>query len=712
MTEPTMRATHGAASARPLCVAGCAETWLVPDTMVRCRLFPVVALSVALALPATVRAGDESPPVPANQPFVGEIYKEGQEGPEIRAPLVETPPVLDGSLDDACWKEAFCASGFYRPDRNQPATEETFAYLCYDREHIYVGFYCKDSQPDSITALETKRGGRTGRDDNVRVYLDVQHGHREQYEFRVTARGTQEDYIPGGSAEKVEWRGDWRAAARIVQDGWVAEMAIPFSILRYPTGQTVFGVCFARRLRRTDEFSYWPRMENGVRMRAYADWVGVQTPRIARRPVAMPYVQVDADRGDVEVLSGADAKHTFENGIVAVATVNPDFRNVEKQVLGIDFSYTEKYRAETRPFFKEGESGNPRSQLFYSPRIDRVDVGVKAFGRIGRNSFSFLDTVNVGDRNDLMARYSCDFDDYNSATVAFVHRAQPGLHNAVGGVEYSHYRPIGQGGLSIGSGRAESRTSGPGGDGHAQALYLSRWFGENRISADVGYEEISPAYTALNGYVPETDFRALNLGVGKTRRWDEGRWRAYGWRISAGEAERTDGALFHRDLSISSWFSLRNGTGGNWGYSYSKRPPDNNRTFSAGYSWGRNSLYQSGGVAFTLGRLGGGDYRFFSLSQGFELNDRLNASVRYEHARHARAGQPARRSSQTVVSGNYDISQERGYGFRLVAQDDQYNFYASYRQTVRRGLDLFIILGDPNTTQSRARLAIKAVHTY
>ena len=57
-----------------------------------------------------------------------------------------------------------------------------------------------------------------------------------------------------------------------------------------------------------------------------------------------------------------------------------------------------------------------------------------------------------------------------------------------------------------------------------------------------------------------------------------------------------------------------------------------------------------------------------------------------------------------MLSGNYDITCERGYGFRLVAQDDRYNFYASYRQAVRQGMDLFLILGDPNARTTRARL--------
>ncbi len=674
--------------------------------------FIILTALGSLLWPLRTLGADITSPVPGCKPFVGEILREGEEGPEIRAPLVQTPPVLDGVLDDACWKGAFCCTGFYRPDWNKPATEQTFAYLCYDKENIYIGFYCKDSQPEKIYARETKRGGRIRRDDNVAVMLDVQHQHREQYSFRVTPRGTQDETIPMGSAAKVEWRGDWLAAGRIVKDGWIAEMAIPFKILRYPRGQSTFGICFARNLERADEWSSWPRMEDRFESRRFASWVDIKTPNITHAPLFMPYTQVEADEKHVGIISGLDMKSTLPNGTVVVATVNPDFRNVEQAVLGIDFSYVEKQQPEARPFFLEGEWGNPRRELFYSQRIEQVDLGIKAFGRVGKQSFSFLDTINVGDRNDLMMRYGYDFSDYDGATVALVHRAETGQHNLVGSFEFGHYHPIGSGGVSVGVGRLQSRTSGVGGDGYAQGLELSRNLGTNRLSANLSYQEVSPDFTSLDGYVPEEDFRSLSFGVSKRREWDKGPWERYGWSIGASKSKRFNGDLFERKFSTFGWFRLRNGTGAHVGYSSNKRPPDNNRTWSAGYTWGRNSFNERGGFGVTLGRQGGGDYRFFSINQGLEVTQDFQLNLRYQYYRLAQPAEPVEKREQLVLSGNYDITSERGYGFRLVMQDDKYNFYTSYRQSVRRGLDLFIILGDPNAETSRARLAIKAVSTY
>ena len=127
-----------------------------------------------------------------------------------------------------------------------------------------------------------------------------------------------------GSATKIEWRGDWRAAARIVKDGWVAEMAIPFSILRYPLAdRPPFGVCFARRLKRTEAWSDWPRMKDDSaepQLRRLDGGRGaVHRPKTAADALHADYAETD----HVGVISGLDAKHTFDNGVVAVATGEP-----------------------------------------------------------------------------------------------------------------------------------------------------------------------------------------------------------------------------------------------------------------------------------------------------------------------------------------------------------------------------------------------------
>ncbi|HIE27229.1 TPA: hypothetical protein EYP66_08080 [Candidatus Poribacteria bacterium] len=156
-------------------------------------------------------------------------------GSVIPAVFFSAPPVIDGELDDSCWEEAPSVNDFYDTSKGVPATESTTAWIAYDGENIYVAFKCVDSRPEIISRQERKRGGDIWSDDFVGVDFDSYHSHGDISWFDVTARGTQKENIAGGTGTKIEWIGDWQAAAKLQPDGWTAEMAIPFSLLKYHT---------------------------------------------------------------------------------------------------------------------------------------------------------------------------------------------------------------------------------------------------------------------------------------------------------------------------------------------------------------------------------------------------------------------------------------------------------------------------------------------
>ena len=126
-----------------------------------------------------------------------------------------------------------------------------------DAENLYFGFRVDDHHPGAISALQTRRDAKLDQDDHVEVELDPYHNHRQTSSYAVNAQGTQSDAIAGGRARKIEWKGDWQAAAARSPEGWTAEMAIPFAILNYQPGAHVFGINFLRYHSRTQEWSRW-----------------------------------------------------------------------------------------------------------------------------------------------------------------------------------------------------------------------------------------------------------------------------------------------------------------------------------------------------------------------------------------------------------------------------------------------------------------------
>jgi len=171
-------------------------------------------------------------------------------------PVVEQAPVLDGKLDDPCWQKAVVARDFTYSRIGAPASQKTEVYICQDARHLHIAFHCLDDRPDGIAAYQRHRDGPMEQDDYVEVWLDTTNRRIGFSTFQVNPLGTQRDQMEGGTATKVEWKGDWRAAASITADGWVSEISIPYSILKYSQGTDSFGVNFRRHHQRLQEDDY------------------------------------------------------------------------------------------------------------------------------------------------------------------------------------------------------------------------------------------------------------------------------------------------------------------------------------------------------------------------------------------------------------------------------------------------------------------------
>ena len=77
------------------------------------------------------------------------------EDTEFFKPLrTDSPPVIDGRLDDEVWRRAPSVSGFksFIPDFGRDPSEETAAYMAYDAENLYFAFKCFDREtaPNTI----------------------------------------------------------------------------------------------------------------------------------------------------------------------------------------------------------------------------------------------------------------------------------------------------------------------------------------------------------------------------------------------------------------------------------------------------------------------------------------------------------------------------------------------------------------------------------
>ncbi|HKJ03014.1 MAG TPA: DUF5916 domain-containing protein, partial [Longimicrobiales bacterium] len=314
----------------------------------------------------------------------------------IRAVATEAPPTIDGALEAGEWDAAAAAGGFiqYQPARGRPSPHRTEVRVLYDATHLYVSMRAWDDQP--VTAQLTRRDADLAQDDFFALLLDTYLDHQSGYLFAVNPLGTQSDsrLAGDGRTEEKSWDAPWSSATRILDDGWSAELAIPYSSIRFRPGtDRTWGVNFGRGRRRTLEMSFWSGpLENALRVSQAGVMTGLTLPRASRRIQGIAYGLSRTQEGEAPFWdAGLDLNWAVNSSTSLVGTVNPDFATIEADREQVNLTRFELGLTEKRPFFLEGsELFRQRVQTFYSRRIADIRAGGRLVGKQGPWTFAFL----------------------------------------------------------------------------------------------------------------------------------------------------------------------------------------------------------------------------------------------------------------------------------------------------------------------------------
>jgi len=294
---------------------------------------------------------------------------------QINALKIENGAItIDGRLDEPSWERAEAVTGFkqHSPDPDESATERTEVRILYDDDAIYVGSRMYDSSPDSIAAT-LFRSDVDGYSDWFFVAFDSYNDNRTAFVFGVTPRGVRrEQMLFNDNQYDLSWDAVWEAAAQIDDDGWTAEIRIPFSQLRYngedESGVRSWGVNFSREIARKGERSFWaptPPDESGI-VSQFGRLEGLHELPSSRRLEILPYASGQLNRApgnpdnpffrknDPDFNAGADIKYGVGSNLTLTATLNPDFGQVEVDPAVVNLTAFETFFPERRPFFLEG----------------------------------------------------------------------------------------------------------------------------------------------------------------------------------------------------------------------------------------------------------------------------------------------------------------------------------------------------------------------
>lgn len=631
---------------------------------------------------------------------------EGISQRELAAVRISAPPKIDGDLSDPAWQQAVRSDRFTDALNGSVVPDQTEVSLGYDDRSIYVAFRCHDSQPSGIVARETKRGTRFQGEDTAAFSIDPFHTHKfaDRSFFMVNPLGTQFARLSGGRGTKLEWEGKWQSAARIVADGWVAEMAIPWEVLNHPSvrGPTTCGINFDRYQQRTNTHSWWSNLGAPERDELDGHWVGVQFPAFHPKFSLLPYASPGWEqRSGPSLRSGLDARGALTPSLTLVGTVNPDFRNVEGAVEGIDFSYGERFVPDFRPFFQEGadifRSGGVAGRYFYSRRVGAFDTGVSLYGKYTpRDTIGALAALDLGHRADWVLRGRHEFGPTASVDFAFLNRDDRRLTNRVlvlgGGARRGHW--------STNAAWAGSRLSGSRGGSTAN---LSLSFESPRWYASLTPFSVGPRFHDELGFIQFTDYKGVNTDLGYSREWHKGPLRNLFIDAFAQDSHHYDGRLFRQQRSISTFLHTRSDYGLGLEWNGGRFEQFRDQVFRLNLRVHSSDPFHNFGVGYAWGRQAGARYAFLTPGVTWRFGQKLTLGLSSSFLHHNE------NAYQHILTFSYDFSPQQGLGARVVAQNGGTNGYFAYRRSGYGGVEQFLIFGDPNAKHFTRRLVFKVV---
>ena len=341
----------------------------------------------------------------------------------LQARAVADEITLDGFLNDPAWQGNAAASGFTQrePAAGTPSTEPTEVRVAYTPTTLYIGIRALDSDPGAITAKEMRNDAELWQDDAVAVLLDTFLDRRNGYLFETNPNGARTEGLINdeGDSVNLEWDGVWQVKARRSEDGWAAEMAIPFSTLRFAPGGGEWGLNVRRMIRRKNEEAYWspiPLEADIYRFSLAGRLTGMDgiSPGLNLR--VKPFA-VASGREDLRESSamrtgdeiGMDVKWGVGRGLALDLTVNTDFAESEADEQQVNLSRFSLFQPEKREFFLENAGifefgprfpfGTTLFRPFFSRRIGLgpegeavpIEWGARLTGRSGPWSVGLLD---------------------------------------------------------------------------------------------------------------------------------------------------------------------------------------------------------------------------------------------------------------------------------------------------------------------------------
>jgi len=476
--------------------------------------------------------------------------------PTVRATAISEDIHIDGKLDEPAWQLAVPATQMTQvyPREGDTPSEKTEIRVLVDVNALYIGITCYDHDPDRIISKQLTRDSYLDSDDNVEIVLDPFSNRRNGYYFNVNPAGARTDGQISNNTRfaNLDWDGIWNVSSKITEEGWIAEIIIPFKTLHFEPGFKTWGFNVERSIKRNNETVRWAGARRDSWITNLADAGSLEGfPEIhqGKGLDVRPYGVVRKDGDEYKLDGGLDVSKNLAPNLNASLTVNTDFAETEADTRRVNLTRFDLFYPEKRLFFLEGAnifitaSGGgggrgggggggfgmgsdimpffSRTIGFYQNGGSSIDVPILVGGKItGRQSgFNMgvldiltddVESVGLEKQNLFVGRVSRDF----------------WSQSYVGGI-ITHGNPTGQGDNTLIGVDARFATSTFRGDKNLNlSLYLFRTADEasntsdfaggfeieypnDRWNLSIGGKQIGKNFRPAMGFVPRSGIRKI-----------------------------------------------------------------------------------------------------------------------------------------------------------------------------------------------------------
>ena len=499
----------------------------------------------------------------------------------VNIPKVSRPPKFEDFINGTPREAELVITDFLQvdPGDGDPPSQPTTAYLSYDEKNLYAAFYAKDD-PSKIRATVGRRDAIFS-DDRVSISLDTFLDRQRNYWFESNAYGVQMDGTNLNGVDDYNFDTLWYSEGRIVEDGYVVLMTIPFKSLRFSNAPVqTWGLMVSRAIQRNNEWVNWPYLTWRL-MPSWAgqfgDLTGIRDISPGRNMQFIPYagfsranyrdpfkpgLQYDTEN---DFRAGLDAKIVLRDALTLDMTLNPDFSQVESDSPQVTVNQRfEVFFPEKRPFFMENaDYFQTPENIFFSRRMADPQFGARLTGKIGRWAIGAL----AGDDRapgEIAPEDSGHYSDRAAVGIFRLYR-ELGKESRIGGLITSRdfagssnrvfsmdtRLKLNQNLVLTGQMMGSLSRDLDGDDRNGTAGYLRLAQSGRHFSANAYYRDRSPEFETDLGFIPRVDIRETGWSTSYSWRPQKGTVLSFGPSFSGSVIYDYDGTLMDWTLSPS-----------------------------------------------------------------------------------------------------------------------------------------------------------------